>query len=254
MRILIIEDEPLSAKQLEQMARQYLPDVEITGVCDSVEASTEWLKQEAAPDLIFMDIQLADGNSFEIFHQVKVNAPVIFITAYDQYTLQAFKVNSVDYLLKPLIRADFQAAVEKFLSLRESARMEKMAFVESLILQGIGEVPAYKNRFLFRKGDRLVPVESQDILWLVSEDKVSICHTKSGLSFFPDMTLDQMSGLLNPEIFFRANRKYLITRGALTDIRVHLNGKIKITLEGCADAEIYVSREKAAEFRKWLGG
>lgn len=254
MRILIVEDEPLSAEQLGQMARQYIPDAEIAGICDSVETSAEWLKREPPPELIFMDIQLADGSSFEIFRRIKVNAPVIFITAFDQYTLQAFKVNSVDYLLKPLIRADFQDAVEKFLSLRESARMEKMALVESLIQQGIGGAPAYKNRFLFRKGDRLVPVESQDILWLVSEDKVSICHTRNGQSFFPDMTLDQMSGLLNPEVFFRANRKYLITRGALTDIRVHLNGKIKIRLEGCGDEEIYVSREKASEFRKWLGG
>jgi len=253
IRLLIIEDEPLAAGLIEAMALKHIPNVHIEGICDSIEASVTQLSKQRACDLIIMDIHLADGISFEIFKQVKVSAPVIFTTAFDQYAIQAFKVHSIDYLLKPIQETDFMAAIEKYKNLKDKATEEKISTIQAFIQSDKWITSNYKTRFLFRKSDRLIPIETLDIAYLLSEDKLSFCKTRDGKLLHTDLTLDAIGAQLNPEYFFRANRKYIITRDVLQDIRLHLNGKIKITIKDCSDTEVYVSKERASDFKKWLG-
>lgn len=253
MRILIIEDETLAADLICFFSRKYIAESVICAVCDSVESSVSWLKANVAPDLIFMDIQLADGISFEIFKYVQVKSPVIFTTAFDQYALQAFKVNSIDYLLKPIDEEAFHSAVQKFQDLHFKPDLILADKIQSLIQDGVLGKREFKSRFLLRKSDRLVPVETKEMSYIFSEDKSTLCMNQNAEKYFMDYTLDALEEILNPDMFFRLNRKYLIRREALKDIRLHLNGKLKISLMYCEDTEIFVSRERAGDFRKWLG-
>lgn len=254
MRIVIIEDEPLAAELLSGQILRILPNAIITTQIDSIEAAVLWFNENQHPDLIFMDIQLADGISFEIFKHISLHIPVIFTTAYDQFTLQAFKVNSIDYLLKPILSDDLQKAIDKYITLQKTGIQMNLAQIDLLLASKREVETRIKDRFLLRKGDRLVPVETAHITYIVSQDKTTLCVTSDGQQYFMEYTLDGVSDILDRNIFFRANRKYLITRSALKDIRLHLNGKIKITLNACADSDIFVSRERAGDFRKWLGG
>lgn len=253
MRILIIEDEPLAVGLLSAMITRNILNAQIVGICDSVESSIFWLNNNVHPDLAFMDVHLADGLSFEIFKEVRLLSPIIFTTAYDQFTLQAFKVNSIDYLLKPIGEKDFIQALDKYFLLQQKGISINQDGLTQLLVSGIGSEKTHRSRFLLRKGDRLVPVEANSIYYLLSEEKTTLCITRDGQQYFMDYTLDALEEQLDPARFFRANRKYLITRESLEDIRLHLNGKLKITLKACTDSEIYVSRERAGEFRKWLG-
>lgn len=253
MRILIFEDEPLAVGLLSTMITKNIVNAQIVGVCDSVESSIVWLNNNAHPDLVFMDVHLADGLSFDIFKQVRLLSPIIFTTAYDQFTIQAFKVNSIDYLLKPISEEDFVRALEKFNLLKQLGTTINSQGINQILVNGIGYEKFYRSRFLLRKGDRLVPVESSFIYYIVSEEKITLCITKDEQQYFMDYTLDALEEQLEPALFFRASRKYLITRESLLDIRLHLNGKLKITLKACKDSAIFVSRERAGEFRKWLG-
>jgi two-component system LytT family response regulator len=252
-RLLIIEDEPLAAGLIESMAIKHIPNLHLEGICDSIDASVAYLSKQRTCDLIIMDVHLADGISFEIFKQVKISAPVIFTTAFDQYAIQAFKVHSIDYLLKPIQENEFMAAIEKYKNLKNKATEVKISTIQALIQNEKWMTSNYKTRFLFRKSDRLIPIETIDMAYLMSEDKLSFCKTRDGKLLHTDLTLDAISAQLNPEYFFRANRKYIITRDVLQDIRLHLNGKIKITIKECSDTEVYVSKERASDFKKWLG-
>ena len=253
MHILIIEDEPLAVGLLSAMITKNIVGAQIVGVCDSVESSLIWLNTHVHPDLTFVDVHLADGISFEIFKQVRLSSPIIFTTAYDQFALQAFKVNSIDYLLKPIAEKDFIQALDKYISLQQTGTPINQDGLNQILAAGLGLEKSYRARFLLRKGDRLVPVETSTIYYIVSEEKTTLCITRDEQQYFMDYTLDALEEQLDPAQFFRANRKYLITRESLLDIRLHLNGKLKITLKACADSDMFVSRERAGEFRKWLG-
>jgi DNA-binding LytR/AlgR family response regulator len=253
MKVVIVEDEPLSVGLLSSLIVKEIAGAQIVGVCDSVESAVFWFKNNSSPDLVFMDIQLADGVSFEIFKEISITSPIIFTTAYEEFTLQAFRVNSIAYLLKPISADDFREAVNKFHSIQLSTRQEIAYQVNQLIQSGELQRISYRNRFLLRKGERLIPVEENSISYFMSEDKTTLCVSTDAQQYMMDVTLDALSGQVNPDLFFRVNRKYLITRGSLEDIRLHLNGKLKLTLKACKDSDIYVSRERAAEFRKWLG-
>jgi DNA-binding LytR/AlgR family response regulator len=253
MKVVIVEDEPLSVGLLSNLIVKHISGAQIIGVCDSIESAVSWFKNNSCPDLVFMDIQLADGVSFEIFREVSISSPIIFTTAYEEFTLQAFRVNSIAYLLKPISPDDFKDAIDKFLSLQESTRQEIAHQVSQLIQSGGLQQSSYRNRFLLRKGERLIPVEENSISFFMSEDKTTLCVSNDGQQYMMDVTLDALSAQVNPDMYFRVNRKYLITRGSLEDIRLHLNGKLKLTLKSCKDSDIYVSRDRASEFRKWLG-
>jgi len=249
MKILIIEDENLAAKRLIKLVKEEIPDCEIFGNLDTVVASVEWLKNNPEPDLIFLDIQLADGISFEIFEKIKINSPIIFCTAYDQYAIKAFKLNSIDYLLKPVDPEDLSHALNKFQSGRKvpSVTLDQI----KLLLQPAQKT--YKNRFLVKIGERIQTIDIQEIAYFFSEDKVTLLQTRQGKKFIVDYTLDEVEDMLDPERFFRLNRKYISSINAVKEVFTYSNSRLKIHLENCSDNDILISRERMGLFKNWLG-
>lgn len=250
MNVLIIEDEPQAAQRLARLVMKLLPAGNIMAILDSVRRSVEWLSSNPAPDTILMDIQLADGLSFGVFDQIKVNSPVIFTTAYDAYALKAFKVNSIDYLLKPIDEGELRAAFEKLESLRGHNPSAKMMESIANVMQMLTK--KYKERFVIRIGEHLRTVETSNILFFISQDKASFAQTADNRKHLLDFTMDQLEGLLDPSRFFRINRKYLVSREAIHDMITHTNSRLKLVLRGCDDADIIVARERVQEFKDWL--
>lgn len=248
MKILLIEDEIPAAKRLSNLLKEMEPSAIILDTLDSVETSVKWLKVHAEPDLVFMDIHLADGNSFLIFEQIEVKCPIIFATAYDEYAIKAFKVNSIDYLLKPIDKTELQSALTKFKNSRNTT--ETIDF-KQLINSIKNEKKEYKQRFLVRISDRLVPINTSDVCYFFAEDKMVFLQTEQN-KYPIDFTLDQLEEMLDPKLFFRINRKYLGQAKAISKIFNHLNGKLKLVLTPNQEDEIYVSRERASDFKTWL--
>lgn len=249
MKILILEDEPLAAKRLESLMKSVEPNAEILAKLESVRSAVKWFKEHPQPDLILMDIQLADGLSFELFQQADITAPIIFTTAYDEYAIRAFKVNSIDYLLKPIEQDELEAAVDKFKMQRQPNVQDQIGKVLETLL---GQKTEWKTRFLLKVGVRFDVVEVADVAYLYAEDKVVFLVTKDQKKYFVDDTLDELEQKLNPKSFFRLNRKYFSQLSAIERIEPHFNGRLKIKLRHRDDDDIYVSREKAEAFKKWL--
>lgn len=249
MKILIIEDENLAAKRLVKLIKEYVPEAQIFGNLDTITASVHWLESNPEPDLIFMDIQLADGISFDIFEHVKVKAPIIFCTAFDQYAIRAFKLNSIDYLLKPVDPAELDAALTKF----RSGRKEPAIDIDQIRLMLGQSTKSYKNRFLVKVGERIQTIDIQEIAFFYSEDKVTLLQTNQGKKFIVDYTLDEIEDMVNPENFFRLNRKYISAIAAIKEVFTYSNSRLKIHLENCTDNDILISREKMSAFKIWLG-
>jgi DNA-binding LytR/AlgR family response regulator len=249
--VLIIEDEPPAAQRLQTLLEQAIPGVSILGKIDSVEQSVTWLKAHQMPDLIFMDIQLADGISFQIFEQCTITAPVIFTTAYDEYALKAFKVNSIDYILKPFDKDDLNAALNKYRSLtapRDNSRE---------ILENIGEAvkmltKKHKTRFVLKVGEHLKSIEVNDILFFHSLEKATFAKTRDNRKHIIDFTLDQLEEVLDAQKFFRINRKYIISASAIQDMISYTNSRLKLVLKTSDDNDVIVSRERVQEFKDWL--
>jgi len=250
MNVLIIEDEPQAAERLARLVMKLRPAGKIMALLDSVRRSVEWLSSNPAPDAILMDIQLADGLSFGVFDQIKVNCPVIFTTAYDEYALKAFKVNSIDYLLKPIDEAELRTAFEKLELLRGDTPSNKMMESIANVMQMLTK--KYKERFVIRIGEHLRTVETSNILFFISQDKATFAQAADNRKHLLDFTMDQLEGLLDPSRFFRINRKYLVSREAIHDMITHTNSRLKLVLRGCDDADIIVARERVQEFRAWL--
>ncbi|WP_159467057.1 LytTR family DNA-binding domain-containing protein [Dyadobacter sp. 3J3] len=249
MRILIIEDENMAARRLIKLINDIIPNCEIFGNLDTVTSAVEWLNNNPHPDLIFLDIQLADGISFEVFEHVKVTSPIIFCTAFDQYAIKAFKLNSIDYLLKPVDPDELRNALTKFQSGRKAPEITLDQI--RVLLQPAQKV--YKNRFLVKIGERIQTIAIDEIGIFYSEDKVTFLMTKQGKKFIIDYTLDEVENLLNPEMFFRLNRKYISSVGPIKGVFTYSNSRLKIQLENCSDNDILISREKMAAFKSWLG-
>jgi DNA-binding LytR/AlgR family response regulator len=209
----------------------------------------DWLNNNPQPDLIFLDIQLADGISFEIFEHVKVTSPIIFCTAFDQYAIRAFKLNSIDYLLKPVDPEELKNALNKFQSGRKAPEITLDQI--RVLLQPVQKI--YKNRFLVKIGERIQTIAIDEIGTFYSEDKVTFLMTKQGKKFIIDYTLDEVENLLDPELFFRLNRKYISSVGAIKGVFTYSNSRLKILLENSSDNDILISREKMAAFKSWLG-
>jgi DNA-binding LytR/AlgR family response regulator len=249
MKILILEDEPLAAKRLESLVKLVEPAAEILAKLESVRSAVKWFNEHPQPDLILMDIQLADGLSFELFQQVEVKAPIIFTTAYDEYAIRAFKVNSVDYLLKPIEQDELEAAIDKFKSQQQATSQDQIGKVLETLL---GQKTEWKTRFLLKAGARFDVVDVENVAYLYAEDKVVFLVTNDRKKYFVDDTLDELEQKLNPKYFFRLNRKYFSQLSAIERIESHFNGRLKIKLRDRDDDDIYVSREKAEIFKKWL--
>jgi DNA-binding LytR/AlgR family response regulator len=254
MKILILEDEALAAKRLISLIHDFDPSIIVLETIDSVEDAVDWLIANPPPDLIFMDIMLADGQSFEIFEHVEIKTPVIFTTAFDEFAIKAFKVNSIDYLLKPVEQQLLKSAMKKFHSLTPKPENFR-EIMESLLISPIKtrEIkPAYKIRFLIKQGDKFVPVPIADAAYFSFEDKLSFLNTFSKKRFMLDHTLDELDKMLDPELFFRLNRQYITSFDAIKTVHNYFHGKLKVYLTSDASAGIIVSKSRANLFKQWL--
>ncbi|SKB99584.1 LytR/AlgR family response regulator transcription factor [Dyadobacter psychrophilus] len=248
-KILIIEDEKPAVRRLTQLLSEYLPEALVLESLDTVTGAINWFGNNSEPDLIFLDIQLADGISFEIFEKVKVTAPIIFCTAYDQYAIKAFKLNSIDYLLKPIDPEELKQALNKF----KSGKKDQGISLDQLRSLMQPETKTFKTRFLIKLGERIQSVDVQDIAFFFSEDKATLLQTRQGKKYIVDYILDEIEEMVSPDHFFRINRKYISSISAIKDVFIYSNSRLKVHLENCTDKDILISRERMGAFKSWLG-
>lgn len=251
MKVLIVEDEHRAAKRMEQLLLDAKPNAQIIRVIDSVEDTVHFFEQNEAPDLVFMDIQLADGLSFDIFTKVQIESPIIFTTAYDEYAIQAFKVNSVDYLLKPIDEEELAAALQKFEQLHYKKPVYNKSFFTDL-LKSISQ-ENYTQRFLIKTGQSFNYVGVEEIAYFFSDQSLSFIQTKLNKKYALDYTMDQLEDLINPEQFFRINRKLIVHIESIEKISSYFNNRLIINLKPKTNLEAIVTRERVKKFKKWLG-
>lgn len=252
MKILIVEDEELAVKKLLKTLAATGVAADIVGTTDSIKSSVQWLQENPAPDLILMDIELADGQSFEIFNLTEVKSPVIFTTSYDEYALKAFKVNSVDYLLKPVQSDELQAALNKFTQLKNT---KQDISIESLVkeLQQKLQTKDYRKRFLVKHAQKLVSIDVEDIAYFYSDGRLNFFKTADNRKFVVDYTMDELEEMLNPEQYFRISRSFYVSIDSVDKIDEYFGNRLILGLKPVLDKEALVSREKVSEFKKWLG-
>lgn len=255
MKALIIEDEKAAVRNLIALLRDVAPEIEIVGETDSIIDTIAWLRENKMPDLLFMDIHLADGSSFEIFNHVQIGCPVIFTTAYDEYALRAFKVNSVDYLLKPISGDDIRLALNKLEQLAGKDKEEIVGIDYLKVLQSLRRQEGYKTHFLIPvKGDKLLPVTVDSILFFYIEEGILYAFLQNGHRHVFSQTLDELGEMLDPKHFFRVNRQFLVSRKAILDIDLWFNGRLAINLIVPTADKILVSRARVTEFKDWFTG
>ncbi|GAB3194415.1 DNA-binding LytR/AlgR family response regulator [Pontibacter aydingkolensis] len=254
MRVLIVEDEKLAAERLANMLQTYDSSIEPVATSPSVRNTVELLRLKPQLDLIFMDIQLADGLSFEVFEQVPVEVPVIFTTAYDMYAIKAFKVNSIDYLLKPIDEEELQAALEKYKKLKLVPVVPPSLGVLEQAMQLLnGGSQNYKSRFVVKVGEHLHTIAVEEVACFYSYEKATFLQTHAGKRYAIDYTMDQVEQVVSPQLFFRVNRGYLVSLKAVKDIVAWSNSRLKLELYYPTPAgEVVVSREKVQPFKAWL--
>ena len=250
MKSLIIEDEVLAAQSLQKLVQEVAPDTEIIGVLQSIEESVAWFGENPMPDLVFMDIHLADGSSFAIFERTEITCPIIFTTAYDEYALKAFEVSSIDYLLKPINRNDLTRAMNKFNALVGEKSNNNEA-IDALLRQ-IGMKKSYKSCFLVPERDKLVPLPTINIAYIYIEDKLVKTIALDGHTYYMSQTLDEIMAQLNPDDFFRANRQFIVSRKAIKDMTIWFGNKLSLNLIVKVPEEIIISKAKVAEFKAWF--
>lgn len=249
MKALIIEDEIMAAKSLRKLLSQENPETEILAILETIEDSVEWLKKNPMPDLIFMDIHLADGSSFAIFDKVSITCPVIFTTAYDEYALKAFEVNSIDYLLKPLSKDALKRAMQKYYNLAE-AHIDNGKI--NALLTELGNKPKYRTCFLLPERDKLIPLSVNDIAYIYIDSKTVKMVSLESKAFYISQTLDDLMSDLNPKMFFRANRQFIISHQAVKDVSVWFGNKLAINLTVETPEKIIVSKARVSEFKTWF--
>jgi two-component system response regulator LytT len=248
MNCLILEDEKVAAEKLVGLIKRYDPSINITEIIQSVEDAVQWLNTHQAPNLIFMDIQLSDGLSFEIFEQTVVKTPVVFTTAYDEYALKAFKVNSIDYLLKPIGLDELKNAIDKFKE--NNLPKEIPAQVFDSIMQSLTK--KYKNKFVIKVGEHIKVFITEDIQCFYSMEKYTFLQNNAGRDYAINYSLDQLEELLDPEKFFRINRCFIVSSLSISDIISFSNSRLQVKLNSNKSNDLIVSREKVQDFKKWL--
>jgi two-component system, LytTR family, response regulator LytT len=248
MEVLIIEDEKPAADKLGRLLSDSIPEIRILEKLTSVESASNWLLTHPAPDLIFMDIQLEDGICFEIFDNVEINIPIIFTTAYDEYSLKAFKVNSVDYLLKPVDHEELRQALDKFRRIHH--KRPDMTNFRSLLMQ---IQPKIKERFLVKTGNHFHSVSAADIICFYILERCNFILTAHGKNYPLDQSLEKIEEQVDPNRFFRVNRNYILNYSAIKDVLAFSSSRLKITLTASpVDEDIIVSRERVATFKVWM--
>ncbi|MCC6462771.1 MAG: response regulator transcription factor [Saprospiraceae bacterium] len=249
MNVIIIEDENAAARRLEKLLKEVAPETIVLQQLDSVETSVLWLQNNPQPDLIFMDIHLADGASFEILQHVPIKCPVIFTTAYDEYALQAFKVNAVDYLLKPIKSTELTAALEKYRDVFRAPVSDYSSLLETLRRQ------EGMQRMLIRLGQSMKLIDLSDAAYFYTKDKITfVILRNSGKRYPVEYPLDRLENMLDKRAFFRINRQFIVNVAAIREMHPYSKRRVKIDLDPATDMETIVSTERSAEFKKWLVG
>lgn len=251
MNVIIIEDEKPAARRLNRLLEKQ--NITVNIMLHSVAEAKQWFITNEHPDVIFLDIQLSDGLSFEIFEEIEIKSAVIFTTAYDEYALEAFKLNSIDYLLKPIDEDDLTVAIDKYKQFQpqEKSNVVSLDDVKKLLTHDV--VKTYKNRFTIKVGQHIKMISVADIECFYSEDKATYLYTKDGRDYLLDYTLEQLEDQLQPELFFRISRKFFININAVKDIVAYTNSRLKIQLHKFNGQDLIVSRERVKEFKSWLG-
>jgi len=258
MKILLIEDEELAVRKLQKTLHSVDPALEIVGTADSIASSVEWLQNNPQPDLILMDIELADGQSFEIFNRIEVKSPVIFTTSYDEYALKAFKVNSIDYLLKPIQKEDLELALDKFKNLKKSytniseSSLNMNAFMREL-QSTLQSKQAFRKRFLVKHAQKLVSIDVNQIAYFYSDDRLNFFKTKDDKKYLLDYKIDDIEEMIDPAQFFRINRAFIVCINSIDQINDYFGNRLILSLKPKNEKEALVSREKVSDFKIWMG-
>jgi DNA-binding LytR/AlgR family response regulator len=247
MRILIVEDETAAYENLVEIITGIDPSIQIAGNTESIRQTVRWLKNNQLPDLILMDIHLSDGTAFAIFESISILTPVIFTTAYDEYAIEAFKVNSIDYLLKPIKVEEMKRALDKF---KKLTRPDILLYLSQLTQ--LAPLINYKDKLLIPFKDKLQPVNLKEISFFYTTDKSTRVYLKNGKSFPYSKTLEQIESTLNPVEFIRANKQFIIARNSIKDITIWFDSRLLVTPEIDPPERIYISKNKAAEFKAWI--
>ncbi|WP_103068269.1 LytR/AlgR family response regulator transcription factor [Aquimarina sediminis] len=249
MQILIIEDEPRAARQLQNLLSKSAFNFQLLDIIDTVEDAVLWFAQNTSPDLVFMDIQLADGLSFEIFQKVEVVAPIIFTTAFDQYAIQAFKVNSIDYLLKPIQNDELDTALQKFMNSNKAATQIEPVLLKELLSSM--QTPQKRSGILVKEGSGFVQIRISELLYAYSQDSITfgVTHTKR---YIIDETMDQLFDSLDDTKFYRINRGQIISKNSIYKIDPYFNHRVKLSITNPRDQEFIVSRQKTSDFKEWM--
>lgn len=252
MKVLIVEDENFAAERLQLLLKEIIPDIQTNGPIDSVEGTIQHLKANSAYDLLFLDIQLADGKSFSIFEKVNVTIPVIFTTAYDEYAIKAFEVNSIDYLLKPISKEKLVASIEKFNKIRSHYAQSPIDYGELLQKLTSDKPQQFKTRFLVSRGDSLIPVSSNEIAYFCAEDGVVFLVTNDNKRYIINHTLEDLECKLDPSVFFRVNRQIIVAFSAIQKVHNYFNYKLKLDITPDPKTEVIVSKTRTSEFKLWM--
>jgi DNA-binding LytR/AlgR family response regulator len=255
MNVLIVEDEKLTALRLENLLHQYDPAIQVLAQIPSVSKTIKWLKDSynTRPDLIFLDIHLEDDLGFRIIEQLQITTPIIFTTAYNEYTLQAFKANSVDYLLKPIDANELATALNKFKKIHQAPLFHLPEFEALKQLLTKSQTSTYKTRFMVSVGSKLRSINTSEIAYFSFEDKTTFLTTREGTRLIVDYSLDKLSQLLNPSDFFRINRSLLVSLSAIHTAHTYSGGKLKLDLEPPLKHDVFVSGDRITDFKEWLG-
>ena len=259
MNILIVEDEQLAVKKLLKTLSEVEDNCTVVGITDSIQTTVQWLEQNPRPDLILMDIELADGESFEIFKLVDLRSPVVFTTSYDEYVLKAFKVNSIDYLLKPVQKEELSAALLKFRSIKKTysseTSIDDTSQMGNLIreLQQRLQPKEYRKRFLVKLAQKLMSIDIGDISYFYSDNKLNFFKTKENKKFVVDYTMDELEEMLDPVRYFRISRSFFVSISCVDKIDEYFGNRLILALKPMVDKEVTVSREKVTDFKKWMG-
>ena len=249
MKIVIVEDEFTARENLKIVLKNIDPEIEIVGEVDSIAEAVDFFRSHSNIDLAIFDIELADGSSFEIFKQTEVKVPVIFTTAYNQYAIDAFKVDSVDYLLKPIVQSELKAAIEKYKK-RFTPTVDYEALYERL--RSLARPPTYKKHFLIEQGNNLLPLRVIDIAYFFIENEVVRCKSFNGNIFYLRTKLEDIDEQVDPDQFYRANRQFIVNRNAITKVSLYFNGRLLLHVQPEHNAQILISKARATEFKNWM--
>ena len=248
MRVLIIEDETAAARNLQSMLEHIEPEIEVVGITESIVDTIDWFAENETPDIVFMDIHIADGESFRIFDSIDIASPIIFTTAYDQYALEAFKVNSIDYLLKPLKEEELQRALDKWRRITNQERVEYHKRIDTMV----AEQRKGNEMFLIHVKDKIVPLQASDVAYFYTANERVTAHLLNGGSYPIDKTLEALQSVLSEYDFFRANRQFIIARKAVKDISIWFGSRLSLNLTVDIPERIVISKARVPEFKRWL--